>query len=359
MAGVFCIIKPKEVIFLNIEIGTKIKQLRLKLGMTQEQLGEELSVSPQAVSKWESGTTMPDIQLLPEISVIFGISIDELFSMTDESRMERIENMIDNVRFITEKNFTESENFLKEKEKDEKKKARAALLLAELYSKRIWEYKELASELGQKALLLNPDEKRAHNVIFDADGGPYSDYNATNHVKTIDFYKDFLEEHPENPRTYLWLMDLLIADGRTEEAKEYLWKMDKIEHSFRTDLYLGLIAKEECDLPKALEHWEHMTEEFDCWLSWSCKGDLYARLCRFEEAVAFYEHALEIQPPPRYMDITESLSFIAEATGDYEKAVEYRKKSIELCETDWKITEGEWVDIHKREIERIKNKMKK
>ena len=259
---------------MNIEIGAKIKQLRISCGMTQEQLGNELSVSAQAVSKWESGTTMPDIQLLPEISVLFGVTIDELFSVTDESKMDRIANMIDNVHFITDKDFAESENFLKEKSKDEKKKARASLILAELYSKRIEEYRELASELGRNALLLNPDEKRAHNVIFDADNGPYSDYNATNHVKTIDFYKDFLEKHPENPRTYLWLMDLLIADGRTDEAKEYLWKMDKVEHSFRTDLYLGLIAKEECNLPKALEHWEHMTKEFDYWLPWSCKGDL-------------------------------------------------------------------------------------
>ena len=342
---------------MNIEIGAKIKQLRLSCGMTQEQLGTELSVSAQAVSKWESGTTMPDIQLLPEISVLFGVSIDELFSMSDESKMDRIENMIDNMHFIPEKVFSDSEKFLKEKLSDEKTKAKATLVLGELYSKRIEEYRELASELGKNALLLNPDEKRAHNVIFDADNGPYSDYNATNHVKTIDFYKDFLEKHPENPRTYLWLMDLLLADGRTEEAAEYLWKMDKIEHSFRTDLYLGLIAKEECNLPKALEHWEHMTKEFDYWLSWSCKGDLFARLCRFDEAIKFYGHALEIQEPPRYMDIPESMSCVAEAIGNYEKAIEYRKKAIEICESDWHITEGEWVDYHKREIERLSEKL--
>ncbi len=344
---------------MNIEIGAKIKQLRNAAGMTQEQLGNELSVSAQAVSKWESGTTTPDIQLLPEISVLFGVTIDELFSMTDERKTERIENMIDNMHFIPEKDFSDSEKFLREKLSDEKAKAKATLVLGELYSKRASEYNELALETGKKALFLNPDEKRAHNVIFDAVGGLYCDYNASNHVETIDFYKDFIEKHPENPRSYLWLMDLLLADGRTEEAKEYLWKMDKIEHSFRTDLYLGLIAKAECNLPKALEYWEHMTEEFDYWLSWSCKGDLFARLCRFDEAIKFYEHALEIQEPPRYMDIPESISCVAEAIGDYEKAIEYRRKAIEITETEWKITEGEWVDFHKREIKRLMDKMKK
>lgn len=343
---------------MNFEVGAKIKQLRTERSMTQEELGNRLSVSPQAVSKWESGTTMPDIQLLPELSVIFGVSIDELFSMTDESRMERIENMVESLRFIPEKDFADSERFLKEKAAEEKTKAKATLILGELYQKRAFEYNEIALKTGKEALFLNPDEKRAHNIIFDASGGPYCDYNASNHVETIDFYKDFLEKHPENPRTYLWLMDLLIEDGRTEEAKEYLWKMDEIEHSFRTDLYLGLIAKAECDLPKALEYWEHMTKEFDYWLSWSCKGDLMARLCRFDEAIACYEHSLEIQPAPRYTDAPESVSLIAEIKGDYEKAIEMRKLAVEILKSDWNIAEGEEIDCHLRAIKRLENKTK-
>ena len=143
---------------MNIEIGAKIKQLRSAAGMTQEQLGNELSVSAQAVSKWESGTTTPDIQLLPEISVLFGVTIDELFSMTDESRIERIENMVDNMHFIPEKDFSDSEKFLREKLSDEKAKAKATLVLGELYSKRASEYNELALETRKKALFLNQDE---------------------------------------------------------------------------------------------------------------------------------------------------------------------------------------------------------
>lgn len=75
---------------MNIEIGAKIKSLRLANSMTQEQLAQKLGVSAQAISKWESGTNIPDIQMLPCLAVIFGISIDELFAMTEESRMERL-----------------------------------------------------------------------------------------------------------------------------------------------------------------------------------------------------------------------------------------------------------------------------
>ena len=138
---------------MNIEIGAKIKQLRNAAGMTQEQLGNELSVSAQAVSKWESGTTTPDIQLLPEISVLFGVTIDELFSMTDERKTERIENMIDNMHFIPEKDFSDSEKFLREKLSDEKAKAKATLVLGELYSKRASEYNEIALKCEEKQLI--------------------------------------------------------------------------------------------------------------------------------------------------------------------------------------------------------------
>ena len=71
-----------------MELGKKIKSLRLQKGVTQETLAGELGVTAQAVSKWENGTTLPDIQLLPTLSVYFGVSIDELFEMTDEAHFD-------------------------------------------------------------------------------------------------------------------------------------------------------------------------------------------------------------------------------------------------------------------------------
>ena len=61
----------------------KCKELRMKKAVTQEQMATALNLSSQAVSKWENGVTLPDIELLPEISVYFGVTIDELFNMTD------------------------------------------------------------------------------------------------------------------------------------------------------------------------------------------------------------------------------------------------------------------------------------
>ena len=52
---------------------------RKKLGITQEALAQQLEVTNQAVSKWESDQCCPDIQLLPKLADIFGITIDALF----------------------------------------------------------------------------------------------------------------------------------------------------------------------------------------------------------------------------------------------------------------------------------------
>ena len=63
----------------KINIAKNITDLRKRKGITQEQLAGALCISPQAVSKWETGTSSPDVQTLPLIADFFGVSIDYLF----------------------------------------------------------------------------------------------------------------------------------------------------------------------------------------------------------------------------------------------------------------------------------------
>ena len=62
-------------------IGQRIRELRKKNDLTQEKLADLLGVTYQSVSRWEKGTTYPDLELLPAISEILGISVDELLGM--------------------------------------------------------------------------------------------------------------------------------------------------------------------------------------------------------------------------------------------------------------------------------------
>lgn len=65
-------------------LGTNIRELRMKKGMTQEQLAYEFGVSSQTISRWENETTYPDITMLPVIADFFGVTIDELVGHAKE-----------------------------------------------------------------------------------------------------------------------------------------------------------------------------------------------------------------------------------------------------------------------------------
>lgn len=56
-----------------------LRKLRLDRQLTQEQAAEQLGVSPQAVSRWETSTTLPDVLLLPQIARLYGVLVDDLF----------------------------------------------------------------------------------------------------------------------------------------------------------------------------------------------------------------------------------------------------------------------------------------
>ena len=340
---------------MNIDIGQRIKNLRLANAMTQEKLAQQLGVSAQAVSKWESGINMPDIQMLPDLSVIFGVTIDELFAMTDDSRMARIENMLylDNIRFIPEEEFRRTENYLKKCRAEEGLKARATLLLAMLYNKRADEYHDLAKPLAREALILNPERKDAHWAVFQAENGPGSDWNLINHADLIAFYKAETEKHAGDIRYYFWLLDLLIADRRTAEAREYVQKMKEVEYSFHYENYMGNICQAECKLDEAMEWWQKMLEHFpEDWRVWFEYGSILAKLGRYEEALAYFEKAVPMRPRPRFTDCEDAIRQICMIRGDIDGAIAASHRELQVVKEDW-VSEGECVDHILREIRRL------
>ena len=70
-----------------MDIGAKIKSLRKEKRVTQEALAEYLHISSQAVSKWETGASSPDIDMLPKLAIFFGTSLDHLLDF-DQSQVD-------------------------------------------------------------------------------------------------------------------------------------------------------------------------------------------------------------------------------------------------------------------------------
>ena len=115
-----------------MEMGKEIRRLRTDRGLTQEALASALHVTAQTVSKWECGTSFPDVQLLPEIAVFFGVSIDRLFAMTPEQELERLENHIAGSGLLAESETRRIEQQLRAIAEDPAHAGRALTILAGL-----------------------------------------------------------------------------------------------------------------------------------------------------------------------------------------------------------------------------------
>ncbi|MBQ6824967.1 MAG: helix-turn-helix domain-containing protein [Clostridia bacterium] len=75
-----------------MELNEKLQELRKKKGLTQEELAERLYVSRTAISKWESGRGVPNIESLKAIAKFFSVSLDELLSGEELLDLAEIDN---------------------------------------------------------------------------------------------------------------------------------------------------------------------------------------------------------------------------------------------------------------------------
>lgn len=127
---------------MDINLGTKIRELRKKKELTQEELATKLSVSNQAVSKWENGTCYPDMAQIPILANFFGVSLDELFGYDASLLNERIDAIIAEHNKYFWKERKKAEEILVNALKEYPENERLLTELIELYS----------SEAPEKAL---------------------------------------------------------------------------------------------------------------------------------------------------------------------------------------------------------------
>lgn len=68
----------------SIKVGNFIMEKRKALGLTQQQLADKLNISFQAISKWENGTTYPNIEILRDLAIVLEVSVDEILAGSEK-----------------------------------------------------------------------------------------------------------------------------------------------------------------------------------------------------------------------------------------------------------------------------------
>jgi len=341
-----------------MEIGNQIKQLRLRRGITQEMMAQELGITAQAVSKWERGVATPDIGLLPDISAFFGVTIDELFALSDDTRMERIQNMLWDVRYFDPAEVDDTRKFLLDKGRREPENGKVYEHLAELENHLAEEHHEKAAEYAKEALRRNWDLRGPHSELEIAMNGRIHDWNYSNHYLLINFYQDHILRNPQDWRAYLTIMDQLIDDYRLDEADEYCRRLAEINDTYRVLLYRGMIAWQRGQRAKAFDIWAEMEQKHpDEWCVWHNIGDYLARSGRYDEAMDYYRKALDVQKEPPMLDPLQAMAQLCEICNDIPGALSARREEADRIENQWNIS-GEELDCVLRDIERLERLMR-
>ena len=350
-----------------MELGTVIKQLRFKASMTQEQLAEKLGISPQSISKWENEISMPDISLLPTIAEIFGVSVDELFGLNENEKLRRIENRLEFEDPLPGDVFWEYEDYLKNALENTEDKAKIYSLLAHLYHLRLETDAKKVSQYARESMKLAPEKKDCQWLLDKAEGAAVWDWNVGNHAKVIAFYQELIEAdkkaNPDKP-TYLphfWLMDNLIADHRTEEAKKVLAEFSKLQKNrdFMVAIYEANIALSEFDEKKA----DGIIDE-----AFASYGEdpgflfetaqYYAKKGVYDRAIELYEISYEKDEKPRFTDALQGIATIYEIQGKYQEAADTCDRLLENLRNEWNLNEEAAVKEVEREKARLLDKVR-
>lgn len=325
-----------------MEIGAKIKQLRIKAGLTQEQLAGKLGISAQSVSKWETAVTMPDIALLPLLAGELGVSIDELFDLTVEQKLHRIERGLDVQSEFSPEVFKEYEEFLLHQLDEYPDRVCILEYLSRLYHFRMEADARRVSKYAREAMLRAPERKCCQWMLQMSEGADVWDWNVENHARVIDFYKEVIANDrgtPKTPLPYMYLIDNLIADHRTAEAAAYFEEYAKLPAArpFMLPVYRAHIALAEYDVQKA----DAIMAEAENYFG----GDpgflfemaqYHARKGDYRTAIAYYEKSWEAEPEkPRYTDALDAICTAYEILGDKQNAIAACDRLITALNEEW------------------------
>ena len=293
---------------MNDTFSKNLRKLRLEKQMTQEQVAEQIGVSAQSVSRWETGATFPDILLLPELAKLYSVLVDDLFKESPEGYKNYANRL-----FAVYENSFKHEDFMAAATEYEKM-VKADTMTPEDYRTYgiLHEYMsnicaKKASEFYDKAMNLCKDNdselfyrvKRQKHLLRSRRGEA---------LECIAEQRKAVQEAPENVEEYICLAAALFNAKQYEEC-----------FAFAKDV----ITK----FPKEA-------------ILYGFAGDACRELKRYKEAFSYWEKHLELDST--WLDSYFSIGFCYEEIGEYKKAYEVWTKVAGILIQRGLVVEAEW-----------------
>lgn len=154
-----------------MSFGKIVKKLRRERDMTQERLAELLSISPQAVSRWETDMAMPDISLIAPLCNLFGVTADELLGIDITRRQADVSSICGEADKYAQRGY--SEEARKILEEGLRKYPDNLSIISDLMYVSSWQYdntgeskyRDEAIKWGEKILAQSTDDQQRHGAI--------------------------------------------------------------------------------------------------------------------------------------------------------------------------------------------------
>lgn len=282
-----------------MKIHENIRSFRLEARLSQEELGSRVGVSGQAVSKWESGLTSPDISALPMLSKVLGVSIDALFSAGPSKRYGAYGSGRNELLAVYESPESTEEDF-----------RRAADAFAEIIMKGgadIGDYvgygllhhirarrdAEIAEKYYRKAIeqgggSRDIDWMQAHTQLANL-----MHYLGRN-KEMVKEYAAWAEKEPDSCGAHEQLALVLMREGRMEEAYAEIQKALSLDaDNVNAQTLAGDLCGQMGKYEEAFLHWDRAYELDDRYISgWFSKAEAYVGMGEKEKAIGQYEKIL-------------------------------------------------------------------
>ncbi len=268
--------------------GENLKRLRLAKNYTQEQAAQLLNISPKSLSRWECGSTMPDVMMLPEIAKLYCVTVDDLY----KEQSVAYENYAARLLSAYEASRDLRDFYNAEREYDKLLKSRTYTmndlrLYGILYQYHMADCKEAALRMFEKGLAMG--ENNAPKVYHQIERQRMLLRSQVGeNEKNIKEQKAKLAEHPHDFYCYINLLVAYLYANENQKALEVFLKAEK---------------------------------EFDNQaLLYAYGGDLYKRLGRYGEALDCWNKAFSLDS--EMTAVLWSKGFCYEELGEYQKAYE-------------------------------------
>ena len=236
-------------------IATNLRKLRTEKKYTQDQVAQMLSVSPQSVSRWECGTTLPEVTLLPEVAKIFAVTVDDLF----REECLAYANYAQRLLAVYEASG-KFEDFLAARREFQKLLASGGYGRDDLRSYGI---------LNQYLMLNSADEAMLHfNKVLEAperDSVYYSTWRQKLSLmvqlgqwkKAVQKVQALLDADKHNPEHWAMMVHVYERSEQPEKAQEYLHKALLMfpDHAI-FHIYAGDLYRAQGNYDAAFAHWE-------------------------------------------------------------------------------------------------------